>query len=52
MGRQPGIDLPTPQARRQTAAEAIDSWRKYRKAHNITLGPGLTIRQLIEEGRR
>lgn len=43
--------VPTPEARRQNAAEAIDAWRKYRKAHNITLGPGLTIRQLIEEGR-
>lgn len=30
----------------------IDGWRKYRKEHNITLGPGLTIRQMIEEGRR
>ena len=44
--------VPMVQARRQTAAEAIDAWRRYRKAHNITLGPGLTIRQLIEEGLR
>ena len=30
----------------------IDEWREYRRAHNITLGEGLTIRDLIEEGRR
>jgi prevent-host-death family protein len=26
-------------------------WIAYRDAHNITLGPDLTIKQLIEEGR-
>lgn len=29
-----------------------DEWVAYRKARNITLGPDLTIKQLIEEGRR
>jgi prevent-host-death family protein len=33
------------------AAAAIDDWRRYRREHNITLGEGITIRQLIEEGR-
>jgi len=31
---------------------AWEEWEAYRKAHNITLGPDLTIKQLIEEGRR
>ncbi|MGH2616367.1 MAG: type II toxin-antitoxin system Phd/YefM family antitoxin [Thermomicrobiales bacterium] len=33
------------------AAEAIDDWRRYRREKNITLGEGVTIRELIEEGR-
>jgi prevent-host-death family protein len=33
------------------AAAAIDEWRRYRREHNITLGEGITIRELIEEGR-
>lgn len=32
--------------------QAHDEWVAYRKARNITLGPDLTIKQLIEEGRR
>ena len=34
------------------AAAAIEAWREYRDRHNITLGDDLTIRDLIEEGRR
>jgi prevent-host-death family protein len=33
------------------ATAAIDEWRRYRREHNITLGEGITIRELIEEGR-
>jgi prevent-host-death family protein len=33
------------------AAAAIDDWRRYRRERNITLGEGITIRDLIEEGR-
>jgi prevent-host-death family protein len=33
------------------AAAAIDEWRRYRDEHNVTLGGGITIRELIEEGR-
>jgi prevent-host-death family protein len=29
-----------------------EAWEAYRDAHNITLGPDLTVKQLIEEGRR
>jgi prevent-host-death family protein len=36
-------------ARRRTARE---DWNAYRKANNITLGPDLTIKDLINEGRR
>lgn len=38
----------TPEARKK----AHDDWVAYRDARNITLGPDLTIKQLIEEGRR
>jgi prevent-host-death family protein len=31
---------------------AHDKWVEYRRQHKITLGPDLTIKQLIEEGRR
>jgi prevent-host-death family protein len=34
------------------AAAAIEDWRRYRRKHNIRLGGGVTIRELIEEGRR
>jgi prevent-host-death family protein len=34
------------------AAAAIEDWRRYRREHNIRLGGGVTIRELIEEGRR
>jgi prevent-host-death family protein len=30
---------------------AHEKWVEYRRRHNITLGPGLTIKQLIDEGR-
>jgi prevent-host-death family protein len=29
-----------------------EEWKEYRREHNITLGPDLTVKQLIEEGRR
>lgn len=32
--------------------KAHDEWVEYRDKHSITLGPDLTIKQLIEEGRR
>ncbi|MBW3634267.1 MAG: type II toxin-antitoxin system prevent-host-death family antitoxin [Chloroflexi bacterium] len=35
----------------EDAAAAIEAWRRYRREHNITLGEGLTIRELIAEGR-
>lgn len=33
------------------AAAAIDEWRRYRDEYHVTLGGGITIRELIEEGR-
>jgi len=33
------------------AAAAIDEWERYRDEQNISLGGGVTIRELIEEGR-
>jgi prevent-host-death family protein len=34
------------------AAAAIEDWRRFRKEHNIRLGGGITIRELIDEGRK
>jgi antitoxin (DNA-binding transcriptional repressor) of toxin-antitoxin stability system len=42
---------PPPEARRKDVRAAIDKWLAYRKEHNIRLD-GLTIREMIEEGRR
>ena len=36
---------------RQSVKEAIDAFRKWRKEQNLSLG-GLSIREMIEEGRR
>ncbi len=33
------------------AAKAIEEWERYRDEHNVVLGEGVTIRELIEEGR-
>ena len=33
------------------AAAAIDEWERYRREHNVVLGGGITIKELIEEGR-
>jgi prevent-host-death family protein len=33
------------------AAAAIEEWERYRDEHNISLGEGITIRELIEDGR-
>jgi prevent-host-death family protein len=35
-----------------SAAAAIDEWKRYRDEHNVTLGGGITIRELIEDGRK
>ena len=37
---------------REDRLKAWEEWEAYRDSHNITLGPDLTIKQLIEEGRR
>jgi len=38
--------------RKRKIEQAWREWVEYRDEHNIRLGPGLTIKQLIEEGRR
>jgi prevent-host-death family protein len=35
----------------EDAAAAIEEWERYRDKHDISLGEGVTIRELIEEGR-
>jgi prevent-host-death family protein len=37
---------------REQRRKSINDWIAYRKEHNITLGPDLTIKQLINEGRK
>jgi len=37
---------------REEKLKAHQDWIAYRKQHGISLGPDLTIKQLIEEGRR
>lgn len=43
--------VPPPGARRADAGAAIEALRRYRREQNVSLG-GLTIREMIEEGRR
>jgi antitoxin (DNA-binding transcriptional repressor) of toxin-antitoxin stability system len=43
--------VPSEDASRGDAAEAIADWRRYRSEESIALG-GISIRDLIEEGRR
>ena len=43
--------VPMPDKRRPDVGKAIDEWRAYRREHNITLGEGLTMREMIVEGR-
>lgn len=43
--------VPVSEKRRQNVAEAIKAWEEYRDRCNLTLG-GLSIREMIEEGRR
>ncbi len=34
------------------ASSVIDALRRFREEQHVRLGPGITIRELIEEGRR
>ena len=44
--------VPPTEEQKRRARKASEEWDRYRREHNITLGPDLTIKQLIEEGRR
>jgi hypothetical protein len=35
----------------RTPRPRIDEWKRYRDDRHVTLGGGVTIRELIEEGR-
>jgi prevent-host-death family protein len=37
---------------REERLQSWEAWERHRHEKNITLGPDLTIKQLIEEGRR
>ena len=43
--------VPASDVHREHLKKSWDDWKKYRKEHNVTLGPNLTIRQMIDEGR-
>jgi prevent-host-death family protein len=49
-GMPVAVLVPPPGTKRRSAREVIEELRDFRKG--ITLGDNLTIRQLIEEGRR
>ena len=50
-GTPVAVLAPPPDGRRRDAAAAIAAVREFRKRENLSLG-GITIRELIEEGRR
>ena len=43
--------VPMPDKRRPDVGKAIEERCAYRREHNITLGEGLTIKEMIEEVR-
>ncbi len=43
---------PKPERDPEAIKKAIDEWIAYRDEHNITLGSDITIRELMEEGRK
>lgn len=52
-GRAVAKMIPMPPAKTlEEKLQAWEEWKAYRKQHDITLGPDLTVKQLIEEGRR
>ncbi len=44
--------VPPAEPQKSDPGAAIDAWIRYRDRRGITLGPDLTIRDLIDEGRR
>ena len=46
------VPTPTRASTPEDRLKAWEAWEAYRDEHKITLGPGLTVKQLIEEGRR
>jgi len=46
------ILVPVNASRQGDVVRAYEEWVEYRRLHNITLGDDLTIRDLIEDGRR
>lgn len=51
-GRAVAQLMPPPGTEQPDVGAAIDEWREFRRTHRITLGPDLTIEDLIEAGRR
>jgi len=51
-GRPAALLTPPPQEVEADVGEVIRRMKEFRRQHGPTLGPGLSIRDLIEEGRR
>lgn len=51
-GKAVALLVPPGEAHRPDASEAISKWREYQEAHDVTLGPNVTIRELVGAGRR
>lgn len=44
--------VPPPAAEKEDVRAAVEAMKRFREEHGPTLGKGLTIRAMIEEGRR
>ena len=51
-GKPAALLTPPPREAEVDVREVIRQMKEFRRQHGPTLGPGLTIRDLIEEGRR
>ena len=51
-GEPVALLIPVGEERPAAAERAMRAWIQYRDSHDITLGPDITIRDLVEEGRR
>jgi prevent-host-death family protein len=51
-GKPAALLAPPPREAEQDVREVIRGMKEFRRREGPTLGPGLTIRDLIEEGRR
>lgn len=51
-GKAVALLVPLGETHRPNVSETIRKWREYQEAHDVALGPDVTIRELVEAGRR